>query len=341
MPIFEQKSVRLSGYAAILLLGIALIFPPGLLAEEQTDQTVQPASQPGTLDIVDTQLESLDARRNYVSKEFVTFVSNIDRFFGDDRNYLETNKSVIQLDLTKVSGYGGRRNPVFSGRAKLDMPSAEKRLHLLFESDPEKNITGETPQGQPVVQNQVETPDKLAVGAGYVKEKKTLWYFSTDAGIQIHTPVEPFVRARGSYSFPLEQWRMKLAETLFWFSTIGTGATTQLDIEHILSRPVLFRAASIATWLRDKQNFDLNQSFSIYHTLNDRSAVLYQASAIGVSNPQVQATEYILSMLYRYRLRQKWIYMELSPQLHFPKADNFKLNPALSFRLEILFDETR
>jgi hypothetical protein len=324
-----------------MLLGISLIFPLWSVAEEQPDQTAQPASQPGSLDIIDTQLESLDAQRNYVSKEFVSFVAGIDRFFGDDRNFQETNQSVIQLDLTKVSGYGGRPNPVFSGRAKLDMPSAEKRLHLLFESDPEKNITGETPQGQPVVQNKVETPEKLAVGAGYVKTKEKLWYFSTDAGIQIHTPVEPFVRARGSYSFPLEQWRMKLAETLFWFSTIGTGATTQLDIEHLLSKPVLFRAASIATWLRDKQNFDLNQSFSIYHTLNDRSALLYQASAIGVSNPQVQVTEYVLSMLFRYRLRQKWIYLEVSPQLHFPKADNFKSNPAISFRLEILFDETR
>jgi len=88
-------------------------------------------------------------------------------------------------------------------------------------------------------------------------------------------------------------------------------------------------------------NFDLRQDLSIYHNLNDRSALLYQASAVGVSNPQVQAMEYILSLLYRYRLRQKWVFLELSPQLHFPKADNFKSNSALSIRLEILFDESR
>ncbi|MGC2048069.1 MAG: hypothetical protein WA635_05620 [Gallionella sp.] len=331
MPVFEQKSNRLSRLTSSLLLGVSLIFPLGLLAAEQADQPVSELDTP----------EYIDAQRNYLSKEFVNFVADIDRFFGDDRNYLETNKSVIQIDLTKVSGYGGSRNPVFSGRAKLDMPSAEKRLHLLLESDPEKTITGETTPGQPVVQNKVVTPEKVAVGAGYVKEKETRWHFSADAGIQIHSPVEPFARARGSYSFPLEQWRMKAAETLFWFSTIGAGETTQLDLEHILSEPVLFRASSVATWLRDKHNFDLRQDLSIYHTLNDRSALLYQASAIGVSNPQVQATEFVLAMVYRYRLRQKWIFLELSPQLHFPKADNFKSNPALSMRLEILFDESR
>ena len=338
MPIYERKSIRLSILTSSLLLGVALIFPLELPAAEQPDQ---PASELETSDYIDAQLDALDAQRNYLSKEFVSFVAGIDRFFGDDRNYLETNKSVFQIDLTKVSGYGGSRNPVFSGRAKLDMPSAEKRLHLLLESDPEKNITGETTQGQPVVQNKVVTPEKVAIGAGYVKEKETRWHFSADAGIQIHSPVEPFARARGSYSFPLEQWRMKAAETLFWFSTIGAGETTQLDLEHILSEPVLFRASSNATWLHDKHNFDLRQDLSIYHTLNERNALLYQASAIGVSNPQVQATEYVVLLLYRYRLRQKWVFLELSPQLHFPKADNFKSNPAFSMRLEILFDESK
>jgi len=331
MPIFERKSIRLSRLTCSLLLVIALIFPLELLAAEQPDQ---PASQHGPLD-------TIDAQRNYLSREFVSFVGDIDRFFGDDRNYQESNKSVFQIALTKVSGYGGSRNFVLSGRAKLDMPSAEKRLHLLLETDPEKRITGESPQGQPVVLDQVAAPGKVAIAAGYAKEKETRWYFSTDAGIQIRSPVEPFARARGSYSFPLEQWRMKAAESVFWFSTIGAGETTQLDLEHVLSEPVLFRASSNATWLHDKQNFDLRQDLSIYHTLNERSALLYQASVIGVSNPQVQVTEYVVLLLYRYRLRRNWIFLELSPQLHFPKADNFKSSPALSMRLEMLFDESK
>jgi hypothetical protein len=338
MPVFEQKSYRLSRLISSLLLGVSLIFPLGLLAAEQPDQ---PVSELETPEYIDAQLDTIDAQRNYLSKEFVNFVAGIDRFFGDDRNYLETNKSVIQIDLTKVSGYGGSHSPVFSGRAKLDMPSAEKRLHLLLESDPEKNITSEVTQGRPVVQDKVVTPEKVAVGAGYVKEKETRWHFSTDAGIQIHSPVEPFARARGSYSFPLEKLRMKAAETVFWFSTIGAGESTQLDLEHILSEPVLFRASSNATWLHDRHNFDLRQDLSIYHTLNDRSALLYQASAIGVSNPQVQATEFVVLLLYRYRLRQNWIFLELSPQLHFPKADNFRSNSAFTMRLEVLFNESK
>jgi hypothetical protein len=138
----------------------------------------------------------------------------------------------------------------------------------------------------------------------------------------------------------MEQWRMKVAQSVFWFHSIGAGETTQLDMEHFLSNMALFRASSNATWLHDKQNFDLRQDASVYHNLGERDALLYQASVIGVSRPQLQVTEYVMLILYRYRLHRNWMFFELSPQLHFPKVDNFKSNPQLSMRLEVLFNES-
>jgi hypothetical protein len=217
-------------------------------------------------------------------------------------------------------------------------------LHLLLETNPEQNITGEPTPGQPVLSNQVATPGSYAAALRYEKDKEEEkpWHFSADAGLKfqgIHT--NPFARTRGSYSVPLDQWRLKAAESVYWFNDIGAGETTQLDLEHFLSEPVLFRASSNATWLNNKQNFDLRQDLSIYHTVNDRSALLYQASAIAISNPQYQVTEYVVLLLYRYRLHRNWVFLELSPQLHFPKINNYQTSSALNMRLEVLFDESR
>jgi hypothetical protein len=137
------------------------------------------------------------------------------------------------------------------------------------------------------------------------------------------------------------EWHLNAAESVYWFNTLGAGETSQLDLEHVLSLSLLFHASSNATWLNNTQNFDLRQDLSIYHTLNDRTALLYQATAIGVSNPQFQVTDYIVLLFYRYRLHQKWLFFELSPQLHFPIEDNYKLKPALNMRLEVKFDESR
>ncbi len=342
MPPPDQKSFRFSRLFSSLLLGITLLFPLRLLGAERSDV---PTTQPDIFDpIFGPIFDPFNAPRDYLSEKIINFASSIDRFFGDERNYQESNQSLFQMDISRLDGYGGDRKFVLEGRARLQLPNTEKRLHLLIETNPSKNVTGESKQTPATPANQVATPDSFsaAVRIERAKVEESPWHFSADAGIEFHgINSEPFVRTRGTYSIPLDQWRLKAAESVFWFNSIGAGETTQLDLEHILSEPVLFRASSNATWLNDKQNFDLSQSFSIYHTVNERNALLYQASVIGVSNPQYQVNDYVVLVLYRYRLHRKWIFFELTPQLHFPKIYNFKSSPALSIRLEMLFDESK
>ncbi len=314
---------------------MALLSPLKLLGAEQA---AVPAPETGIL-------TSIDAQRDYLSGRIVGFATDMDRFFGNDRNYQEANKSVVQLDLARATGYGGDRKLVLSARANLNLPSTEKKLHLLIESNPDQNTTGEpVPNQNTAINNQVSGPQSYGLALRYekVKEELKAMHISADAGLKfqgIH--LDPFMRARSSYSVPLDTWRMKAAQSVYWFNTIGAGETTQIDFEHVLSEPVLFRATSNATWLNDKQNFDLRQDLSFYYTLNERTALLYQLSAIGVSNPQVQLAEYVASVFYRYRLHREWVFFELSPQFIFPKVNNFNGSFALTMRLEMLFDETR
>ena len=327
-----QNHIRYFRPTPGLLLGIALLFPLRLLGAEQS--------------FTDTQLPDLldyiDAPRDYLSGKIISFASDVDRFFANDRNYQESNKSVLQLDITRVSGYGGDHKLNLAAKANLRLPATEGRFHLLLESDPEKNATSEPTPSQTLLNNKVVTPASYSLALRYAQAIQDVWHFSTDAGLKFPIPIHLFVRTRGSYSAPLgNEWRLKAAQSVYWFNNIGVGETTQLDLEHFLSEPVLFRATSTATWLKDKQNFDLRQDLSIYHTVSERTALLYQASAIGVSKPQYQLTECVLSMLYRYRLHRDWMFFELSPQLHFPKVENFRSGFSLSMRLEMLFDGTK
>ena len=283
-------------------------------------------------------LQTLDTSREYLSGKIIDFAGTVDSFFGDDRNYQESNESVLQLDLVRLAGYGGNSRFALTGRAKLHLPTAEKKLHLLLESDPENNVTTQPAQGQPVLSNQVTAPTSYATALRYENQEDGIWHFSTDAGVKVHTPLQPYARARGSYSVPLDLWRMKLAETLFWFKTIGAGESTQLDLERMLSEPVLFRSTTSATWLKDTQNFGMRQDLTIFHTLGERAALQYQASAVALSNPQFEVTEYVVSALYRYRLHRNWMFLELSPQLHFPKIEAYHTRTAIGLRLEMLFD---
>ena len=295
--------------------------------------------------------DSMDAPRNYLSDKIAKLASSFDRFFGGDRHYQESNQSVIQVSLARVAGYGGVPKFNLDANVNVSLPATEERLRLLLETDPEKKTTSDnyvtgttTPtQGRTIINNKVVVPESTALAVRYVAPapEEAVFHFHVDGGLKLPIPIKPFVRASSSYSAPLGEWRMKAAESVYWFNTLGVGSTTLLDFERIISAPVLFRASTNVTWLKDTNNFDMRQDLSVYHTLNDRTALLYQASAIGVTNPTFQVSDYVLLAFCRYRMHEKWLFFELSPQLHFPVEKNYKVSPALSMRLEMQFDDLR
>ncbi|MDO8988898.1 MAG: hypothetical protein Q7U91_04625 [Sideroxyarcus sp.] len=288
------------------------------------------------------KMNIFDTPRNYLSGEFVDFVTRIDRFFGDDRHYQEVNDSVVQLDVIRIFGYGGEHKFVWSGRAKVRLPIAEQKLHLIVETDPDKNAGVDPKTTLSPQLKQPSTPQSYAAALRIEKRDAERWHLSADGGIKLAgLNSRPFARMRASLAVPMGLWRAKLAETAFWFNTTGAGETTQFDLERPISAPLLLRATSSATWLHDKQNFDMRQDISLIHALDERTALLYQASVVGVSRPHAQVMDCVLLALYRYRVHRDWTFIELSPQLHFPIDRDYRASPMFSMRLEILFDETR
>ena len=251
---------------------------------------------------------------------------------------------MLQLDIFRVMGYGGGNNFVPSARANVHLPMAEKKLHLLIESDPDKNASVDPKQTQSPPLSQPSTIQSYAAALRIEKLEAERWHLSLDGGIKFHGVIQaptPFVRSRASLAVPLDLWNVNLSETAFWFNTIGAGETTQMDWERPISAPLMFRASSYATWLNDTQNFDLRQDAIVFHKLDERTALMYQASAIGVARPSTVVTEYVVLALYRYRLHRDWMFLEVSPQLHFPRALGFHTEKTLSLRLEMLFDEAK
>lgn len=330
----KASSTRLSSIVARLSLGAMLT----LSLTANCEEFVGPPEQA----LPEDAANAFDTPRDYLSGQYLDFVTSIDRFFGDERHYQEANDSVMQLDITRVMGYSGEPKFVWSASANVRLPIAEQKLHLILETDPDKKVVVDSKKIQSPQLKQPASPQSYAAALRIEKIEAERWHYSADAGIKFAGLYsKPFARARARLAVPLELWRMTLAETAFWFNNTGVGATTQFDLERPITDPLMFRSSSNATWLNDRQNFDLRQDFTFIHAWDERTALLYQASVIGVSRPQAQVSDYVLLVLYRYRLHREWTYLDLSPQLHFPRGNGYRASPLLSLRLEILFDQSR
>ena len=313
---------------AVCLCG-ALCFPLSSLA---ANESPAPA-------LIESGIAATDATQDYISRHFVSLVGSIDRFFGDERHFQESNDSVLQLDWTELMEPGGARQGRLAGRAKLHLPSTEQRFHLLLESDPVQNTTSTASANQPQTAGTSQAAEKYAAALRYEKRDEQTWHYSSDVGIRVQAPLQPFVRARVSRDTPLQAWLMKNTGSVFWFSQIGPGASTGIDFDRPFAAHTLFRASSNATWLHLPQRLDLRQDFTLFHTIDERRALQYQASVIGTTQPYTRVEDCILSVLYRRQLHRKWLFFELNPQLHFPHEQQFHFTPQLWLRLQVLFSK--
>ena len=175
----------------------------------------------------------------------------------------------------------GERKFVWSARANLRLPMAEKKLHLLLETDPDRNATVNPKLTQSPPLAEPSTPQSYAAALRIDKIEAERWHLSEDTGLKfqgVHT--SPFARARAGLAVPIEQWRTKLEETAFWLNSTGLGESTQLDLERPISEPTLFRATSVAVWLKSTHHYDLRQDFTLFQKLDDRTAWMYQATRL-------------------------------------------------------------
>lgn len=293
----------------------------------------------------------INTPRDYVSKTFVALVSRIDTFFGNNSNFQESNNSVIQYDIMRIYDRNGVNNVAPSFRAKIHLPGVQdrfyqwqKRLHLMLESNPDKNpsLPGEkNQQSRTSLFRELATPDSYGAALRLETDENSPWRFSADTGLKLENNelIRPFLRSRASYTTQAGMVQLKVAESVYWFDTTGLGESTQFDADRRLSESVLLRATSAATWLKNTLNFDLRQDLSLYHTFNDSTSFLYQLSAVGASRPEPELSEYVALLLCRQRIHRDWVFLELSPQLHYPKTSDYQLDAQFIMRLEVLFSK--
>ncbi len=303
----------------------------------------------------------IDLQHDYVSDKLVGFASSIDRFFGTDRNFQETNKSVFQLDVIHTMQESVTPNIGLAYKAKFDLPNAQQHLRLMLETNPDQpqNLPGATMGQQLQIQQQqtsafreLSTPDSYGAAIRFENKEDSPLRLNADGGLKLdNLDVHPFARSSASYVWHSGLVETKLTQSLYQFNTTGLGESSLLEADHRFNDKILFRASSGATFLYVNQYFDLHQDFSIFQTLDQQESVLYQVSANGFGRPVTQfsldgssrpvtgVSEYVALVLYRMRLHQDWIFVELSPQLHYPQINNFQLNAQFITRLEFMFSK--
>ncbi len=326
-------------YRLVLLIVLSLSHP--VLSAEESESPAEKSgenesSQEGGL--LKWSQNLVDEQEAFLSKQVIDFSERIDNFFSDDRKTEESSKTRIRFAVSHFSFREKDSLMVTDVDARVHLPKTEGKLRLEFYNGDSNGDQTDVTQGQKTLNDSVENKG-FNFGIGYFLKAKELLNVRLRSGINLrNNKINPFVDLRARKSIELfPGWKMHLTETLFWENVTGAGLRSALDFEHPVSEDIHFRSASHATYYKIGEYLALSQDLLLFQSINDKSALIYQTGAVGDDlSENARVNTYYSSIRYRHRIYKDWMFMELMPQIRYPREENFKQETSFMMQISML-----
>lgn len=294
-----------------------------------------PHLRPGYLDRGVQYL--LDSQAS-VSSAVSIMGKRMDSYFAGEKYQVQQNESYMRIRVAEKWIESGRLEPELDYKFRLDLPGTKERyrLVLLYSEDNEQGLEQRNRPSETAVPS-----DNQSLFAGMLRtlsDEGGQWETKLSTGIKVKLPPDPFVRATGKRLIPLDGiWQMELQSSAEWFNSSGLHGDAAMVFERLLFEHYLFRANTLLDWRREEDTLEFGQTFQVFQDLGPRDAIEYQLGVFGSSLSYSKINTYYVSVDYRRDLYRDWLYMNLIPELAFPREEGFSGVASITLSFEIYF----
>lgn len=280
-----------------------------------------------------------------ISRGFLSSAVWLDSFFGDERYQAEVNQSYFKLRFDAFrEGSGGMDYLKPNFELRLVLPQLRQKTRLVISGDPNMDI--DTTKSQPAVpapgtQLQQSTR-RVTTALQYVPVETTRSNFSIRAGVKLHAgEIAILAGPRYRYLIPLDPWELRFTQEVIWSSDMRWQSRTRFDLERPLPYDLFFRSSLEGLWSENVFGYPYALSFILRKPLDSNRALQYE----WVNSFQTWPTNLLVEELFVFRFRQRfwrdWMFLEIAPQVRFPRDSGFTYTPGILFRIEMVFGNIR
>ena len=282
------------------------------------------------------ELGFLDKTHNILSHSVIGLSDSIDSLFGNERIDEEDKRSRLKFNFTSslVEGQGFKNR--FRTSLRLVFPRLEKKLALVVKdiSDSFKQEDGD--EGQSDLSDATKETGLGTYLHWFTAEERN-FRLNNDAGVRFISPLDPFVRMRLRKSwYPSMDFELRLTGNIFWFKSKGFGHRWRFEADRKVSEKYLFRFDNQASWVQRDGFFNFSHGPVIFHKINSKNVISY-GSAVESTSHSVEVQNYKAYVGYRSQFYQDWLYIEIQPEVNYPREREFRLTPILHFKIETVF----
>jgi len=271
-----------------------------------------------------SEVPVIDAARDLLEEQTCGAALWLDGLFGDKGNEDAARRTRGVLEVSNVySEFEG-----FNMRARLhvevDLPTMKNRLSAFVGRENDEDfVRGRTEASElratfPTLSEQNE----WLAGLGYSLPDSRNLQTSVRVGVRGLGPPTGFVQGRARYTLYSDDNDVAYIKTTpFWNTTDGFGLTQSFDYSRVLSKRHLLRWYSVATVSERSVGMNWRNSAILYHNLNHKRGLAYEAFIRGETDEPEPLYEYGGRALYRHPFMRQRLFAEWAAGYSFPRTD--------------------
>lgn len=314
--------------------------PPTVVADRAAAEEADKAAErgrtdPGAGDQSDGFGKSIHGIHGGISSAVENTARGIDAFFADDRVYADSTESYARLSLQNSWESGEDTRSEARVRLRVDLPGTRERLRLFVEGGDPDDVTGE---GSDSIPNALDDNDYNVGLEGQIRGTGR-WDLRPGVGVKAAGPADPFVRLRAIRYAEPGDWLMRFAAGAAEYLDDGTELQTRLDLDRRINPKWLFRSTSRLRYLDSKDRIEARQQFTLFQKLSGRVGLAWDLGLDADDDPDWDVDRYFTQLRARFRAYEKWLFVEVKPELLFREEDDYDPSFRFSLRVDFVFGE--
>ncbi|MEK6742579.1 MAG: hypothetical protein AABZ15_03165 [Nitrospirota bacterium] len=315
---------------------------PSMSGQPQTGPTATAPSAPAAPPAskrADTGL--VDALHGGISQGFLTSATWLDSFFGDERYESEINRSQFKVRFEAFrEGGGGMDYRRLNFDLRLVLPQLRHKTRLVISGDPNVDVDTTSHPGTPATQLAKGQEKSVTTALQVVPLDTKRSNLSIRAGVKIHSgKLELMLGPRYRYLVHMGPWDARFTQEELWTTDIGFQVRTRFDLERPLPNDLFFRTSLEGIWTENVRGYPYALSFLLRQPLDGNRALQYEWVNSFQTRPTDLLTEELFVFRYRQRFWRDWLFLEIAPQVRYPRDRGFEYTPGIMFRLEMVFGD--
>ncbi len=258
-------------------------------------------------------------------------VLRLDTFFADPADTgSDPPDYTLRLRLTSEFERGEKTKYGSSFATRFALPRLEKKFYIYLD-----NLRRDALPGRQEQKSETRT-ENFNAGVRFDIVRRLASLLSVDGGLYFDPMPKAFAQLRFRHYFLSDPWQGVFTQRGYWKNRTGFGEITSLDFVRKGLFSARGRSNTAVKWAENTDGVEMAQTFSF-----DELACVFQGRvtpAVSVSGHSAGSTmvdSYAAWITWRRRFIKPWIFINLTPQVEYPRDRDFEFTPSIWIALDL------